>query len=73
MFGPQTFVFGYSNDVMAYIPTRVILKEGGYEGTRSPVFTSPWASNIEDEILKEVTRLAKQVGVPELKKENEKR
>lgn len=65
MFGQNTFVFGYSNDVMAYIPTAVILKEGGYEGTRSPVFTSPWASDIEEKILNEVIRLAKKVGVPE--------
>lgn len=63
--GQDTFVFGYSNDVMAYIPTAVILKEGGYEGTRSPVFTSPWASDIEEKILNEVARLAKQAVMPE--------
>lgn len=71
IFGQDTFVFGYSNDVMAYIPTAVVLKEGGYEGTRSPVFTSPWASNIETRILNEVTRLANVAGVPEVKKVNE--
>ncbi len=27
MFGPQTFVMGYSNDVMAYIPSVTILRE----------------------------------------------
>jgi len=32
MLGPDTIVFGYSNDVMNYIPTSTILKEGGYEG-----------------------------------------
>lgn len=41
IFGPDTFVMGYSNDVMAYIPTLTVLNEGGYEGTRSPIFTTP--------------------------------
>lgn len=29
------FVMGYSNDVMSYIPTVEILREGGYEGYTS--------------------------------------
>src|SRR5690606_4344863 len=32
IYGPDTFVMGYSNDVMAYIPTASVLAEGGYEG-----------------------------------------
>jgi hypothetical protein len=28
----NTWVAGYSNDVMAYIPSRRVLLEGGYEG-----------------------------------------
>lgn len=63
IYGQEIFVFGYSNDVMAYIPTSTVWKEGGYEGTRSPIFTTPWASNIEDVIIREVDRLAKQIGV----------
>jgi hypothetical protein len=35
IFGQDIFVFGYSNDVMAYIPNVSILKEGGYEGSSS--------------------------------------
>lgn len=34
-YGPEVFVMAYSNDVMGYIPTEVILKEGGYEGYTS--------------------------------------
>ncbi len=64
IYGQNIFVFGYSNDVMAYIPTATILKEGGYEGTRSPIFTTPWASDIEKVIIQEVGRLAKQAGIP---------
>ncbi len=64
IFGQNTFVFGYSNNVMAYITTPLILNEGGYEGTSTPFSGSPWATNIEPMIIHEILRLAKQVGVP---------
>jgi len=35
IFGEDLFVMGYSNDVMAYIPTEKVLLEGGYEGETS--------------------------------------
>jgi len=63
IYGQNIFVFGYSNDVMAYIPTSTVWKEGGYEASRSPIFTTPWASDIEDVIIREVKRLAEQLGV----------
>ena len=63
MFGPDIFVMGYSNDVMAYIPTKKVLAEGGYEGSRSPIFTTPWAASIEDNILAEAVKLAKMTGI----------
>lgn len=63
IFGPDTFVMGYSNDVMAYIPTLTVLNEGGYEGTRSPIFTTPWAPTIEGQIISEAVKLAHEVGV----------
>ena len=66
IFGQDIFVFGYSNDVMAYIPTATILEEGGYEGTRSYVFTTPWASDIESKIIDTVVMMAKGLGVEEL-------
>ena len=56
--GNDIFVLGYSNDVMAYIPTETILEEGGYEGARSPLFTTPWAPGIENNIINEVLRLS---------------
>jgi len=63
VFGPDIFVLGYSNDVMAYIPSETVLKEGRYEGTRSAIFTTPWHSNIQSVILGEMARLAEQAGV----------
>lgn len=68
VFGPELFVLGYSNDVMAYIPSARILEEGGYEGATSQrVYGLPakWAAPIEKMILHEMIELAVQTGIPE--------
>ena len=64
IFGQHTFVFGYSNDIVAYISTPLVLNEGGYEGSSTPFSGSKWAVNIETMIVQEVLKLAKQVHVP---------
>jgi hypothetical protein len=67
VFGRDVFVLGYSNDVMAYIPTAAILREGGYEGASSQMvygLPSPWRADIQTLILQEVLQLAKQSEVP---------
>jgi neutral ceramidase len=67
IFGEDIFVLGYSNDVMAYIPTTTILREGGYEGQSSQMvygLPSPWSASIETVILHEMVRLAEHAGVP---------
>ena len=66
VFGPDLFVMGYSNDVMAYIPTAEILREGGYEGhTSQMAFGMPakWKESIEPSIMREVMILAEKLGV----------
>ncbi len=66
IFGENLFVLGYSNDVMNYIPTAAILREGGYEGALAPMvygLPATWKANIETDIVQEVTRLAKKVGI----------
>jgi neutral ceramidase len=48
------WVAGYSNDVMAYIPSERVLKEGGYEGGGAMNFTNlpgPWRPGVEDLII----------------------
>ncbi len=58
MTGPNTWVAGYSNDVMAYIPSLRVLKEGGYEGGGSNVYyglPGLWDESVEDLIIKTVT------------------
>lgn len=74
LFGSEIFVMGYSNDVMAYIPSETVLREGGYEGESSKmVYGMParWAEGIEARILDEFRRLAEMTEVPVVKSENE--
>lgn len=66
MLGPDALVFGYSNDVMNYIPSSTILKEGGYEGDIAHVvygLSAKWQPGIEANILNEVRRLAIEAGL----------
>lgn len=66
IFGQDTFVMGYSNDVMSYIPSARVLMEGGYEGASSQIvygLPSTWATDIEISILNEIVRLAGKAGV----------
>ena len=63
--GPPLWVAGYSNDVMAYIPSLRVLREGGYEGARAMIYyglPSPWASDVEARIVEEVHRQAQALG-----------
>ena len=61
IFGQDIFVFAYSNDEVAYIPSVTIIEEGGYEGLISQmVYGLPgtWKADIESMIIKEIVRLA---------------
>ncbi len=58
----STWVMAYANDVMAYIPSRRVLTEGGYEGGGAMVYyglPTIWAPEIEALILQEVRRQRK--------------
>ena len=63
IFGQDIFVLGYSNNIMSYIPTAKMLTEGGYEVRSSPVFTTPYASTIENIIISEAIKEAEKVGI----------
>ena len=65
MLGEDTFVYGYSNDVMSYVPSSTVLKEGGYEGEAAHTvygLPSKWQVGVESRILNEVIRLAEKNG-----------
>lgn len=69
LFGNEIFVMGYSNDVMAYIPSETVLKGGGYEGESSKmVYGMPakWEDEIQNKILGEFKKLAVLTNVPEV-------
>lgn len=56
---PSIWVAGYSNDVMAYIPSTRVLLEGGYEGGGSNTyygFPALWSEDFESQILDETRR-----------------
>lgn len=66
IFGQHIFVMGYSNDVMTYIPSETILREGGYEGEVAAIvygLPSTWSSDVETAIISGMTKLAEQAGV----------
>lgn len=57
--GNDLMVMAYANDVMAYIPSERVLKEGGYEGKSSMrVYNQPglWATGLEKKIIDEVVK-----------------
>ena len=63
-----TWVAGYSNDVMAYVPSRRVLMEGGYEGGGAMVYfglPAPWAPNVEETIVGAVRGMLRQKTVDE--------
>jgi len=65
-YGHNAFVMGYSNDVMAYIPSRSIIEEGGYEGATSIMaegMPAPWTDNIETLIYDGIDALAKETDI----------
>src|SRR5712692_8978238 len=60
----RTWVAGYTNDVMAYIPSLRVLKEGGYEGGGAmPYYGLPavWGPRVEELIVAAVHEQVKKV------------
>lgn len=64
-FGPGTWVCGYCDDMIAYIPSRRVWEEGGYEGGSNLYeYGRPalrWSGEIEDRIAETVHKLVQQV------------
>lgn len=53
----KTWIAGYANDVMAYIPCERVLKEGGYEGGGAMVYyglPTVWRPGVEERIVSAV-------------------
>lgn len=66
LLGSGTFVYGYSNDLPGYIPSKRVLHEGGYEGDTSQLayeLPAKWQPGIEEKIMSTVASLATQAGL----------
>jgi neutral ceramidase len=62
--GPSAklWVAAYANDVFAYIPSRRVLTEGGYEPVTSMTYyglPGPWAPEVEDILVNKVRQMVK--------------
>ncbi len=58
-------VAGYSNDVMCYIPSLRVLKEGGYEAADSMIYygmPGPFNEEVEEDVFTAIRRVMKRVG-----------
>lgn len=58
-------VAGYSNDVMCYIPSLRVLKEGGYEAADSMLYygmPGPFAEDVEETVFRAIRSVMKRVG-----------
>jgi neutral ceramidase len=63
--GRVVWVAGYANDMFGYVPTAAVLRQGGYEGTQSLLWSAlpaPFAENTEQRLLDGIDRLVQQVG-----------
>ncbi len=57
----KTWVAAYTNDVMAYIPSLRVLKEGGYEGGGAMVYYAqpgPWSERVEEQIAAAISEMS---------------
>ncbi len=63
-YGPGTWVCGYSDDMISYIPSRRVWEEGGYEGGSNLYeYGRPalrWSGDIEERISATVDRLSRE-------------
>ncbi len=63
--GEPLIVAGYSNDVMCYIPSLRVLREGGYEANDSMIYygqPGPFAEDVEERVFAGVRRAMKDIG-----------
>jgi hypothetical protein len=62
--GRVVWVAGYANDMFGYVPTARVLREGGYEGNRSVLWSAlpaPFAEDTEPRIMEGVDRLVERL------------
>jgi hypothetical protein len=61
----NTWVAGYSNDMPAYIPSKRVLQEGGYEGGESLIFfghAGKFSAAVEEIVAEKVNDLVERTA-----------
>jgi len=61
----NTWVCGYNNDLLSYVPSLRVLKEGSYEGITGMYeygHRAPYTATVEDQITNKVAELVKDVS-----------
>lgn len=64
--GENLMVIGYANEVMSYIPSRRVLREGGYEAESSMIYyghPGPYADDVEERVFGGIHDALKALGV----------
>jgi hypothetical protein len=59
----STWICGYNNDLLSYVPSLRVLKEGGYEGVTGMYeygHRAPYTETVEDEITRAVNAVVQQ-------------
>jgi hypothetical protein len=62
--GRTLWVAAYANDVMGYIPSVRVLREGGYEAGEAffgSTYPTPWAEDVESIVIKTATAMVDQI------------
>jgi dienelactone hydrolase len=70
--GEDVIVAGYVHDVMGYIPSRRVLREGGYEAVDSTIYyglPGPFTDDVENTVFGAVRRVAAAVGATPMRLE----
>jgi hypothetical protein len=63
--GTNLIVVGYANEVMCYIPSRRVLREGGYEGGDAMIYyglPGPFTDGVEETVIGACRRLFEQTS-----------
>lgn len=69
--GENLMVIGYANEVMSYIPSQRVLREGGYEAETSMIYyghPGPYADDVEERIFGGIHQVLGRLGVEPKKK-----
>jgi len=64
--GENLIVAGYCHDVMGYIPSRRVQREGGYEAVENMIYygqPGPFAESVEEAVFAAVRRVSERVGL----------